>query len=168
MLRLRVQAAGIEHAVGIEALLEAAMDFHQRRGQRREHAAGPLFPMAAAEQRGMAARGSPRFAHAAFASASPRSQRCAPPHSITVARQIQRRRHRGQRQPPQRRIAGEEGRRLLAQSLPEVIRRRLAHRFATEHGAGRAYRRLRAGQADGQHAVLPALATSGSGCRPSD
>ncbi|ABA49505.1 hypothetical protein BURPS1710b_3344 [Burkholderia pseudomallei 1710b] len=157
-LEIGVEPAAVEDARRIERRLQAAVDFHQRRGQRREHARAPVVAFARAKERRVAARLFRAHAHRLRVGVGdPPALRAAPFHHLRAG-QVHRLGDRRQRQPPQRmarRERREERVVLLAHAFPEALGLDRVDGFAAEHGLRALHGRLRARQAQHERAVAP-------------
>src|SRR6185437_4801119 len=118
------ETAAIEDAGRVESAFQAAMNFHQRRGQRGEYAGAAVVTEAGAEDRGMAAGLLRTDAHGLCVGVGdPPALGAAPFHQLCTG-QLHRLGDRGQRETPERglrRDTREKWIGLLAQAGPETF-----------------------------------------------
>src|SRR5258707_464035 len=136
----------------MEPALELPMDFHAPRRKRLKHAHRLV---AAAKQRGVAARALRRFADGASVGLRAKPAQRSAPLDERLAGELERRRSRRNRDAPQRRVVPEKRVGLFANPLPEALALLGVDDFAADFSPRGNYRGIRAREAHPELAPGP-------------
>src|SRR5229473_1692258 len=150
--QLRVHPPAVEDAVRIELALELSMGLHEHRRKRLKHADRLV---AAAKERGVAARALRRFADGAGVGLRAKPAQRSAPLDERLAGKLERRRSRRNRDAPQRRVVPEKRIGLFANPRPEAFALRAVDELAADFFPRSGYRGSRPGEAHAELAAGP-------------